>query len=385
VISIDKLNLKKTFLVFLFMPILYFNLVHVAYAEPSSVKEKIEPISASKGDEEDQAKTESTSESDKPTGEAPESEEKKPEDFEEERRRLLRELDPGLAPGVIIETPLGPKRYRFELGMFSRFESDVFVDEEEEEGDEFRTTPSLEFEVDIIKKEESVLTGKTRFEYNIVSNTGNDENYFEFKTGLEYEFGDNGIEIEYEIAPDQFNTISDGNEIRETEQDFRATYARSLTRKLSFRTKYELEYENHTIENERNNYEHEFGGDVRYKFNDLLNPGIGLEIELRNSNRSNDERWGWAPFLLLNSKINDRVWSRFRYLYGSRNYTTEDIDDGNFDRGDTRNEIRDNISIKLTRKWWINIFAEYRQLDSSREGRDTNKIEIGMGIFYRFP
>jgi hypothetical protein len=94
---------------------------------------------------------------------------------------------------------------------------------------------------------------------------------------------------------------------------------------------------------------------------------------------------GWAPFLLLNSKINDRVWSRFRYLWGSRNYTTEDIDDGNFNREDTRNEIRDNISIRITRKWWVNVFAEFRNGNSSREGRDQNSVEVGMGVFYRFP
>jgi hypothetical protein len=339
---------------------------------------------------EDEAKNkteaETTTETDEQADELTDSSDKKSEDYEKERKRLLRELDPGLGPGVIIEKPIGPKRYRIQLGMFSRFESDIFVDENEDDGrDEYRTTPSLELEVDLIRKKESVLTGKTRFEYNVISNTGNDENYFEFRAGLEYEFGNNGIEIEYKIAPDQFTRISDGNEIRETEQEFEATYARSLTRKLSFRAQYQLEYENHTIENERNNYEHEFGGDVRYKLHDLLNPGIGFEIERRNSNRSNDERWGWAPFLLLNSKINDRVWSRFRYLYGSRNYTTEDIDDSNFNREDTRNQIRENISIRLTRKWWLNIFSEFRNTNSTREGRDRNSVEVGMGVFYRFP
>lgn len=383
--SILKPNLQKTFLLFLFLPILFLNLAIDAFAGPFPIKDKTEPINTSEKDKESQTETEPTSESEKPAAESPESEEKKPEDFAEKRRRLLRELDPGLAPGQIIETPVGPRGYRIQLGIFSRFESNVFVDQDEDEGDEFRTTPSLEFEVDIIRRKESVLTGKADFEYNIISGTNNDENYFEFEVGLEYEFGDNGIEIEYAIAPDQFSTISDGNEIRETEQQFEVTYARSLTRKLSFRTLYQLEHENHTIENERNNYEHQFGGDVRYKFSKILNPGIGFEIELRKSNRSRDERWGWAPFLLLNSKINNRISSRFRYLHGSRNYTTEDIDDSNFNRVDTRNQISDNISIRLTERFWLNLFAEFRNTNSTREGRDQNSVELGMGIFVRFP
>jgi hypothetical protein len=158
-----------------------------------------DPLSVTENEEEVKNKTEAetTTETDQPADQLTEPGDKESEEYEKERRRLLRELDPGLGAGDIIETPIGPKRYRFQLGIFSRFESDVFVDQEEDQGDEFRTTPSLEFEVDLIRKKESVLTGKTRFEYNVINNTGNDENYFEFRGGLEYEFGNNGIEIKY--------------------------------------------------------------------------------------------------------------------------------------------------------------------------------------------
>ena len=87
----------------------------------------------------------------------------------------------------------------------------------------------------------------------------------------------------------------------------------------------------------------------------------------------------------MNSRVSNRIWSRFQYLYGSRNYSTDDIDDSNLNREDTRNELRENLSIKLSGKWWLNLFAEYENNDSTRDERDSNNIEVGMGIFVRFP
>lgn len=307
-----------------------------------------------------------------------------PEEIKLEQRLLL-ETDLENRPGELVEIPLRVKPYRFDIGLFGKYNNNTFQATAGAPKEEvFTTSPSIKFDYGLVREKESTLTARLRFQYNIVSGI-DDANFYELDGALNYTWGPNSVEVRSFNNIDKVAFISNGKNVESNSYGVRSTYSRVINKRTSFKLQYEFAYQNFKNSPGRDNFFNEISGDVRYRFKSYFRPGIGFEIGRRDADSSNQERNEFAPVFLVISSINKRVWSRFRYRYRIRDYTTDNREDDNFSREDRRHDLREDLNIRLHRKWWLSLFASYINNDSTREGRDFDSFEIGAGIFYRFP
>ncbi|MBI4468913.1 MAG: DUF560 domain-containing protein [Acidobacteria bacterium] len=290
------------------------------------------------------------------------------------------------SPEVKIRLPTARQgRYRFELGVLPRYNSNLF----EATGGaprqvDFITTLSAKFGADLFRRGTTALTSEFQFRRHTYDRV-NQADSSNFDVALGYESGRSRLELTYFSTPRRLAFISGTQNVFNSVNGVEVEYSRPLTRRSRVRGSYEFAREIYSVLKDRDAGRNKFSADVRYRVHQALVPGIGFEWERVDAQSENFARRGAALVLLLNSQIKDVAWMSIRYRYTERDYTSIDPTAGNSGRNDRRHDIRFYSNIKLTKRWSLFVYNSYTNNRSTRARRTFTGDELGIGTFFRFP
>lgn len=285
---------------------------------------------------------------------------------------------------AIQPLPPGPRRFRIELGVLPRYNSNLFnATAGAPRRASFITTLAAKLEADLIRGEKSTLMGRLEFHHHFYRDVERADSS-DFDVSLEYGFGRHRLALTYFTTPRRLAYIAGDEHVvnRLDGLDLRSSWR--VTRRTRTRLGYEFTRENFSTLNERDSDRHKLNGDVRYRIHDLVTPGIGFELGRVTAESTNYNRHEAALVLLLDSRIKNMIWANVRYRYGHQDYTTTTPTAGNFDRHDRRHDLRWQAQVKATDHWWFFVYGSYTTNASSRALRSFTGQEFGAGLFIRF-
>jgi len=286
-------------------------------------------------------------------------------------------------------TSSGDKRYRFEVGILPRFNSNLFEAEDDAaKTSSYITTISGKAEYDFIRNDKRTVTGSFQVRYNIFKDVRN-ANSTDIDVTMHYKGRKNDFQATYFTTPERLSFITPNNTlyVHTNIQGGNFDYTRRLSRRLRVGGAYQISKESYerTQFDDRNNTRHRISGDTRYRLSYLFQPGIGVEYERVNAASENFTRNGIAPVLLIVSSYKDRVYTSARYRFIRRDIVTDNPLVANFDRRDYRHDFSLYSIVKLTRQWRIYGFIDALDNNSSRIGRSFTGYQGGVGLFFQFP
>ncbi|HXF05905.1 MAG TPA: surface lipoprotein assembly modifier [Blastocatellia bacterium] len=296
-------------------------------------------------------------------------------------------VEPPQERSVIIPQPLpaGPSRFRAEVGVLPRYNSNLFsATAGAPRQTALITTLAVKVEADLVRGEGSTMTARFAGHRNVYQGIeGADSS--DFDISLEYGFGRNRLALTYFMTPRRLVYVVGDERVVNRLDGVDLRFSRRITRRTRSRVGYEFTRERFPILGERNSDRHRLSGDIRYRIHDLLAPGIGFEWGRVTANSTNYNRDEAALLLLLDSRFKNAIWASMRYRYGQRHYTTTNSTAGNFGRRDRRHEIRWQASVRTTRHWGFLLYGSYTTNASTRERRSFTGYEVGVGMVFRFP
>jgi hypothetical protein len=312
--------------------------------------------------------------------------EKDDEPTEPRQRTQDGRTDAGSIPSL---TRSSDKRYRFEVGILPRFNSNLFEAEDDAaKVSSYITTLSGKAEYDFVRNDKRTVTGGVQFRHNIYKDVEN-ANSTDIDLTVHYKSGKNDFQAAYFITPERLAFITGGNSlyVHSSIQGGNFDYTRRLSKRFRAGAAYQITKESYegTAFDDRNNIRHRISGEVRYRFDYLFQPGIGVEYERVNAASENFNRNGIAPVLLLVSSYKDIVYTSARYRFIRRDYDTNNPLLPNFDRRDYRHDFSLYSVVKLTRQFRLYGFVNALDNNSSRLGRSFTGYQGGLGLFFQFP
>jgi hypothetical protein len=280
------------------------------------------------------------------------------------------------------------RRYRFEVGVMPRYNSNLFEAEDDAvKQSSYITTLSARAEYDLIRRDRRTLTGMVQLRRNIFKDVRNADST-DVDLDLRYRAGRNEFQTAYFITPRRLAFITgDALSVHNRVQGARFEYTRRLAPKWNARGAYQISRESFdgTAFDERDNTRQRVRGEVRYRFDYLFQPGIGVEYERVRASSENFDRNSIAPVLFFVSAYKDIVYSSARYRYIRYDYQTDNPLLQNFGRRDNRHDFSAYTSVKLARQW--RLFGYYSTLDnnSSRPSRTFTGYQAALGIYFQWP
>jgi hypothetical protein len=279
-------------------------------------------------------------------------------------------------------------RYRIEVGVLPRFNSNLFEAEDDAvKRSSFITTLSARAEYDFVKNDRRTITGSGQIRYNIFTDVKN-ANSVDVDLAMRVLSGKNDFQTTFFITPERLAFITgDGLFVHNSVTGFNLDYTRRFGKNFRVRGGYQFSNESYegSLFDDRDNTRHRLSADVRYRIHSLFQPGIGIEYDRVNAQSENFTRNGIAPVLLLVSSYKNIVYTSARYRYITRDYVTVNPLDPNFDRTDFRHDFSIYSSIRVARQWRIYGFISALENNSGRIGRSFTGYQTGLGAFFTFP
>ena len=280
------------------------------------------------------------------------------------------------------------RRYRIEVGVLPRYNSNLFEAEDDAvKRSSFITTLSAKGEYDFVKNDRRTVTGIAQVRYNIFRDV-RDANSVDVDLAMRLLSGKNDFQATFFITPERLAFITGGGLfVHNSVTGFNLDYTRRFGRNFRARGGYQFAKESYegSLFDDRNSTRHRVSADIRYRVHSLFQPGIGVEYDQVNARSENFTRNGIAPVALLVSSYKDIIYTSARYRYITRNYATDNPLDANFDRTDFRHDFSIYTSIKLARQWRLYGFFSALENNASRAGRSFTGYQTGLGVFFTFP
>jgi hypothetical protein len=279
-------------------------------------------------------------------------------------------------------------RYRIEVGILPRFNSNLFESEDDAvKTSSFITTLSARGEYDLVRRDRLTVTGSAQLRYNFFKDVAN-ANSAEIDLGMRFISGRNDLQTTFFITPERLAFITGAGEyVHNSSTGFNLDYTRRIGSRFRVRGTYQItreSYEGNAFD-DRNSTRHRVSAESRYKIHELFQPGLGVEYDRVNAESENFSRSGIAPVVLLVSAYKNIVYTGARYRYITREYDTDDPLLPNFDRTDFRHDFSIYSSVRLARQWRVYGFFSALENNASRIGRSFTGYQTGLGLFFLFP
>lgn len=280
------------------------------------------------------------------------------------------------------------ERYRIEVGVMPRFNSNLFEAEDDAvKRSSFITTLSARGEYDLVRRDSLTVTGSAQLRYNFFKDVAN-ANSAELDFGLRFLSGKNDLQTTFFTTPERLAFITGADEfVHNSSTGFNLDYTRRISNRFRLRGSYQLSresYEGNAFD-DRNSTRHRFAAEGRYKFHELFQPGLGVEYDRVNAESENFSRSGIAPVLILVSAYKNIIYTGARYRYIRRDYDASDPLMPNFERTDFRHDFSIYSSVRLARQWRLFGFVSALENNASRAGRSFSGYQTGLGLFFIFP
>jgi hypothetical protein len=318
----------------------------------------------------------------------------RPADVESEREIEVLEQRQDTADGrfspVVTSTQRTGRgeRYRIEVGVMPRFNSNLFEAEDDAvKRSSFITTLSARGEYDLIRRDSLTVTGSAQLRYNIFKDVAN-ANSAELDFALRFLSRKNDLQTRFFTTPERLAFITGaGQFVHNSSTGFNLDYTRRIGRRFRARGTYQLARESYEGDafDDRNSTRHRFAAEGRYKIHDLFQPGLGVEYDRVNARSENFSRNGIAPVLILVSAYKNIIYTGARYRYIRRDYDTDDPLLPNFERTDYRHDFNIYSSVRLARQWRLFGFFSALENNASRPGRSFSGYQTGLGLYFVFP
>jgi hypothetical protein len=311
--------------------------------------------------------------------------EKDDEPTEPRQRTQDGRIDAGSIPSISSSSD---KRYRFEVGILPRFNSNLFEAEDDAtKVSSFITTLSGKAEYDFVRNDKRTFTGSVQVRHNIYKDVEN-ANSTDIDVTMHYKSDKNDFQATYFATPERLAFITGNNlYVHSNIQGGNFDYTRRLSKRFRASAAYQITRENYegAAFDDRNNIRHRLIGEARYRVDYLFQPGIGFEYERVKADSENYNRSGYAPILLVVSSYKDIIYTSARYRFIRRDYATGNPLLANFDRRDYRHDFSLYSVVKIARQWHIYGFINALDNNSSRLGRSFTGYQSGLGLFFQFP
>ena len=282
----------------------------------------------------------------------------------------------------------GNRRYRVEVGILPRFNSNLFEAEDDAvKRSSFITTLSARGEYDFVRRDRMTITGSAQVRYNIFKDVAN-ANSADIDLGMRFFSGKNDLQTTFFITPERLAFITGaGQYVHNSSTGFNLDYTRRIGSRFRLRGAYQLTSESYegSAFDDRNSTRHRVALEGRYKIHDLFQPGLGVEYDRVNADSENYSRNGIAPIILLVSSYKNIIYTGARYRYIRREYDTDNPLLPNFDRTDYRHDFSIYSSVRLARQWRVYGFFNALENNSSRIGRSFTGYQTGLGLYFLFP